>query len=395
MRFPCLIILCLFLPLISLAQYGIITGVVTHSGAKTPLARASVFLSNSSIGSATTEDGTFTLSGIRPGQYELVVTILGYEDYSKTVLVGREPIKLDIELIQKPLQLREVVITSNADWKRNYEVFKRDFIGIDENAKKCKVVNPHVIDLVYNKPKQAVEASSDEFLIVENGALGYRVKFLLKDFSTSKLTRIVSYEGRVLFEDLPGSETQKKIWHQKREDAYYGSTMHFYRSLYAGKMASEGFVIRKLLRIPNPLRRPEELIQQKIKMFNKYYNRDSLNYWIDQNNMVRYRDQLVREPMHDYDILRSTGQQGIFAMTFKDYLYVVFTKKREETDFKDLYRPLDMENFETSVITLYQPYALFDMNGVVISSRSTLYEGTWSKAKLSTLLPVDYVPDVR
>jgi len=60
--------------------------------------------------------------------------------------------------------------------------------------------------------------------------------------------------------------------------------------------------------------------------------------------------------------------------------------------FKDIYHPLDLPNYQTSVITLYKPYALFDMNGSVISSHSTLFEGTWAKNKIAELLPVDYVP---
>ena len=73
-------------------------------------------------------------------------------------------------------------------------------------------------------------------------------------------------------------------------------------------------------------------------------------------------------------------------------LYVTYTKKREETYFKDIYRPLDMENYETSVITLFKPYYIvFDKNGSVLGP-SPLYEGTWSKAKLANFLPVDYEP---
>src|SRR5277367_1729754 len=125
MRFPWLILICILFPFAALAQNGIISGTVTNADSKKPLPRASVFLSNSAIGSATGEDGKYILSGIRPGQYTLVVSILGYEEYSKTILVGREPIKLDIELAQKPLQLREVVISSSADWKKNYEAFRK------------------------------------------------------------------------------------------------------------------------------------------------------------------------------------------------------------------------------------------------------------------------------
>ena len=123
MRFPWLILFCLFFPFAVLAQSGVISGVVISADSKKPLPRASVFLSNSAVGSATNEEGKYLLSGIRPGQYTMVVSILGYEEYSKTILVGSEPIKLDIELASKPLIHREVVISSSADWKKNYEAF--------------------------------------------------------------------------------------------------------------------------------------------------------------------------------------------------------------------------------------------------------------------------------
>jgi beta-phosphoglucomutase-like phosphatase (HAD superfamily) len=50
-----------------------------------------------------------------------------------------------------------------------------------------------------------------------------------------------------------------------------------------------------------------------------------------------------------------------------------------------------MENFETSIITLNSDYILFDMNGTVVGP-APLYEGTWSKAKLADMLPLDYEP---
>jgi hypothetical protein len=73
----------------------------------------------------------------------------------------------------------------------------------------------------------------------------------------------------------------------------------------------------------------------------------------------------------------------------------VYTKKRDEVYNKDLYRPLDMPNYETSILTLFEPnFALFDMNGIIVS-QPPLLEGAWAKSRLSNLLPVDYVPDVK
>lgn len=393
MRFPWLILLCLLVPFVAFAQDGIITGVVTSADSKKPLPRASVFLSNSQVGTATAEDGTFTMAGIRPGQYNMVVTILGYEDYSKPILVGREPIKLNIQLTPKPLMLREVVISSAADWKKNYEAFKKDFIGTDENSKYCLVNNPHILNLTFNQTKQILHADADEFLVVDNKALGYRVKFLVRDFNVDKINGIVSRSGDQVFEDLPGSDAQKKKWHEAREAVYYGSAMHFYRSLYQDKLDAEGFVVYSLHRTLNPIRPSEEVLRHKIKVFSDQGRRDSLKYYYEIANIDKwYMEDLMKPPLNQIEILSRTEQQGIWVLHFSNYLYVVYTKKRDEVFFKDLYRPLDMPNYETTVLTLLDGFPMFDMNGTVVAN-SPLYEGTWSKSRLSDMLPVDYVPD--
>jgi hypothetical protein len=396
MRFPWLVLLCFLCPVIVIAQNGVISGKITSKETKSAVARASVFLSNSSFGTVTSADGTFTLSGLRPGQYTLVVTTLGFTDYSKTVLVTDAPIKLDIELEPKVIELREVTISSSskADWKRNYAQFRDEFIGTDQNAKNCDVVNPKILNFTYHRTQQVLEAYADEFLIVDNRGLGYRVKFLLKNFKSDRLGGIISYEGQRLFEELPGSAAEKKRWRTNRDMAYYGSAMHFFRALYTDKLREEGFDVRRLNRIPNPERPAEDVIQRKITMFKNQRRADSANHWIDLNNLPRYSKEKVSDvPWLAFELLRTTEQQGIFAITFPNYLYVIYTKKREETPFKDVFRPLDMPNYETTVVTLFNKdhYALFDKNGVVVGE-SPLYEGTWSKARLSELLPVDYVP---
>lgn len=393
MRFPWLILFILLAPFTSLAQNGTITGLVTGAESKKPLPRASVFLSNSASGTATSEDGTFTLSGLRPGQYTLVVSILGYEEYNKTILVGREPIRLNIELAAKPLMLREVVISSDADWKRNYEMFKREFIGVDENAKNCVVTNPHILNITYNPTKQLLHADADQFLIVENRALGYRIKFLVDDFNIDKISNIISSSGQRVFEEMQGNETQKKKWHQKREEAYYGSAMHFFRSLYTDKLTEEGFKLYHLNRYLNPDRPKEEIIRRKIEQYKTQRRIDSANFWIGLANLSKYyHESLTQPPLFPWEIMTTTEQTGIYSLHFSNYLYVVYTKATDDVYNKDIYRPLDMPNYAVSVITLMAPYALFDMNGIIIQN-APLYEGTWARNRLSDMLPVDYVPD--
>lgn len=392
MRRGWFLILCLCLPFTLAAQNGVITGKVTSAASKAAVANASVFLSNASYGTSSAEDGSFSLRNVKPGQYDLVVTVLGYEEYSQRIMVGSQPNDLNIQLTPKVMMMKAVTIISNADWKKNYEQFKKEFIGVTENSKQCKVVNPRVLDLIFYRKRQTLEASSDEFLVVENQALGYRVKFLLNRFSSDRISNVISYAGKALFEELPGSESQKKKWKQKREDAYYGSPQHFYRALYKNQLTQDGFVIYNYTRALNPNRPQEALIQQKIKQFNGI-SRDSALYWVNQQDVPKwYHEVLVKPALTSFDVVRTTPREGLFAITCPAYLYVVYTKRHEETSFRDIYRPLDMENFETSVLTFYKQYALFDRNGIVVAE-SPLYEGTWSKKKFADLLPVDYEPN--
>jgi hypothetical protein len=402
MRFQ-LICLGLLLPLLSWAQLGSISGKISRSATKAPIARASVFLSNSSFGTVSSDNGTYTLNNIRPGQYILVVTAIGYEDYTKTILVDHDALNLDVELKDKSIQLREVVISTStkADWRRNYQQFKEEFIGTDKNAKDCEVINPDVLNFTTHKSKKVLEAYADDFLVVENRALGYRVMFLVKDFKSDHISGIISYSGQRLFEELPGKESQKKKWQAKRDEAYYGSAMHFYRSLYKSKLQDEGFEVYKLRRFLNPDRPPEEVIQKHMDKLRAESNSrsfnlsiDTIKYWTDMQSMSRYYMQDISDVKYfEEEICRITDKPGIYALTFPDCLYVIYTKKREETYFKEVYRTLTMPNYETTVLSFLgnERVTFFDMNGIILAD-GPLYEGTWSKSRLSTLLPVDYVP---
>ncbi len=391
MRRLIFIALQLLSPVILLAQTGVITGKILRADTKEPLAKVSVFLSNATVGTTTSEDGTYTLRGIRPGQYDLVMTSVGYEEKTQQVLVGSQALTINAELKPQVMQLGEVIVTDNANWKANYAMFLTEFLGTSANAKQCKITNPHDITLIYRRSKKTLEAFSYDFINIENRALGYRVKFLLRSFKSDKLNNLISWQGRLLYEDLPGSEAQKRKWEERRQDTYYGSSLHFFRSLVSGNYAKEGFIMNILSRRPNPERPPQELIMKKIDQF-QMVNRDSINYWVRMYELPKYQERLDRQIITPDQVVHPTERNGLYAIQFPECLYVIYTKKREMMDFKDIYRPLDMPNFEVSVVTLYKPYAVFDNNGAVVSAQSTLFEGTWSKSKVAELLPVDYVP---
>jgi len=392
-----LILLIFLFPAVTFAQITI-SGKVTTSVSHTGIGKVSVFLSNSSYGTETTDDGSFHLVGVKPGEYTLVASSLGFKQYSKQVLVGTDPITIDIPLESKVEQLRGVVITTPADFKKNLEIFKREFIGMKENSKRCEIMNPHALNMIYHARKLTLEAWTDDFLIVENRALGYRIKFLLDTFSTSGVNGLTQWEGKVYFEEMKGTDEQKQEWKRKREESYYGSSRNFFRSLYNNTLPADGFIIHRLTRELNPDRPDDAVIRQKLNYFKEQprtrINVDSFNYYIGKLNMSKYyHESLSKQPLQPFQIYEPTGKQGLYALkfSFTGCLYVIYTKRREDTDFKDIYRTLDMPNYETSVLTLLAPYSLFDSNGVLFQD-PPLIEGSWSKDKLSELLPFDYIP---
>lgn len=396
MRFFRLLLFCFLMPVAVLAQSVSITGRVVTKASKTGIPQASVFLSNSSFGTSTAGDGTFQLNHLRPGQYTLVVTSLGFQDYTKKVQVEDGSVNVEVELEPKVVQLREVTISTNskADWKRNFEQFKKEFLGADDNAKLCQILNPDVIYFTYHKKDLVLEAETEKFLVIDNLALGYRVKFLLRDFKSDGIAEVITYGGERLFQELPGSKAQKKIWDKARDDAYYGSSMHFLRALYTDKLKEEGFEVRHLTRYPNPARPSDDVIRKNINKYRSLGQVEMANHWIETSNLSKYyMDKVSDIPYMSFELLKPTQTPGIFAISCPNYVYVTYLKKRDENNYRDIFRPLDMPNFETSVITFTNnpPFAFFDKNGIVVDG-SPLYEGAWSKSRLSQLLPVDYVP---
>jgi len=392
MRFLLRILLILLLPVMALAQDGTITGKVTSADLQMPLAKASVFLSNATYGTSTETDGSFALRGLKPGQYELVVSYVGYDSYHKTLMVGASPINLNIEMHLKSIGLTEISVSAHKFSKENYAMFLKYFLGTSANARQCKILNPKVIDLNYRKNDKILEGHSDDFIIIENRALGYRLKYLLEEFKFDGVENIVSIGGQPLYEDLPGSKSQLAKWKAKREDTYYGSSMHFYRSLIKNDLESQGFVMYRLIRRPNPERPPQAVIVNRLDHFEAIGNADSLRHWQQLYNMKRYDEYVIEKPIPYYDVLRSTDSTGVFAITFTNNLYVVYKRKHDTVIDTQLFRPLDMDDSMVSIVTLHKGYAFFDSNGIVLSGRDVLNEGAWARDKMPELLPVNYEP---
>ena len=394
----------LFLNLSLNAQNLSITGIIKDKkGVELP--GAGVYLSNYKNATSTDGEGKFTLSNLKPGNYDVLVQMMGFQPYTKNVVLSDKSVSIQIVLEENSIQLNEVVIRTDPNREKYLQVFKEFFIGKTPNAAKCKILNPGVLRVDYDKDRRILTVKSDDFLIIENKALGYQLRYMLQFFEYNYNTRIVYYSGLPNYQELKGSKGNKQRWLDKRETAYYGSSQHFFKSLYVGTSKEQGYLLHKLIKIPNSQRPPDSIINKQIARLTKYRNivirvgsavNDSLNYWLKVRDMPKEISTLNRQEIL-LDTLVQQHYRDLKSMRFKDQLYVIYTKERETTAYSNMSghsvsRPLDIPNYQISIINMLQSPVHFYENGGIYEPKSLLYEGYWAYEKIADMVPMDYIP---
>lgn len=94
----------------AVAQDGVVNGTVASEGEAVPF--ANVGLVGTNYGAATDDNGVFTIKNVPAGNYELVVALIGYNQYKQKIEVkaGQE-VKLQVVLEESSLELNQVVVT--------------------------------------------------------------------------------------------------------------------------------------------------------------------------------------------------------------------------------------------------------------------------------------------
>jgi hypothetical protein len=382
------------LPVSCLAQFTI-TGRILNQADKKPVANASVFLANGTIGSRTAEAGTFLLQNIKPGKYQLVVSIVGFVAYSQTIQVAKSNMVLpDIEISPKTIALQEVSVKFDPNREKNLQLFKDEFLGKSDIAKECKLLNPEILDISYDDATGTLTASSDDFLVIENDALGYKVNYLLTNFLLNNKdpnAEEIHYEGSILFEEMKGTPEQKHGWEKNREEVYQNSAVHFFRSALKNRLDEEGFSVHQIAIYNNPQRPPDSLIKAKISFF-KNSKRDSLSYWTKKSKLPKNLQTLMRYPLTGKEIIKPSGMPGEYALGCEnDALYIAYNKNHH-FHIENSFNHLDASNTEATVVHFVTPYAFIEENGGITNPNSVSFDGVWARNRIAEELPVNYEP---
>jgi len=374
-----------------------IAGKVIDSATSKPLADASVYIANSTLGTKTDENGAYSFVNLKPGNYEIIASCLGYKAKQGALNVKSGDNIVNLALAPRDIELKEVVI-GTGDWKINLNKFKQEFIGTS-NSQECAILNAEVLNLHFDYAKNRLIANTSDFLEIQNNKLGYKLRFLVKEFWADYNTLQCHYAGSVIFEELKGKKSDLKNWTKNRQIAYNGSFRHFLTSLAANQLVQDRFIVKTLTRTPNTQRPPDEVIKQKTKFFATQFEKnkhagDSVMKWAALRKLPKLNSELGNTALKRDDLMIETSTPGVYQLQFPGYVYIIYQKKSVDFDFDDLFRFKEAFDHQISALSLKTPAmpTFFDSNGLLLSKDSLLFEGAWD-SRIVDLLPFDYMPE--
>lgn len=224
-----------------------IQGRIIDANTKEPIEGASVYFDNTTIGCISNNIGEFEIPFNESINTPLVISFIGYK--KQVVTDYNLETNLKIKLEEELSTLNEVVIDSKDSWsrKKKLEQFKLQFLGFSSNSLSCKIRNEDDIILRYLEADNILVASARRPIKIYNKNLGYEIEYDLQEFEIQyeissgslKINSVSSvfYFGTTFYKS---DQENNKIL-KRRRNAYYGSMLHFMRSLLYHKLEENKF----------------------------------------------------------------------------------------------------------------------------------------------------------
>src|SRR6185503_1056105 len=163
----------------------LISGKILDQATQSPLAGASVFCQNTTIGVISNSEGNFSIR-LPAGGYDLIVSYTGYETFSQRISSDNAAAPLTVELKKQDKTMQEVAVVASNEvvdgWAKYGKFFLDNFIGTTPNAALCKMENTDSLHFFYSKKRNRLKVLTNAELVINNNALGYRIRYQLDSF---------------------------------------------------------------------------------------------------------------------------------------------------------------------------------------------------------------------
>lgn len=379
----------------------LLKGVVLDAEKNKPMPNASVFLNTTSTGTITNEQGNFTLT-IPNGKYELIVSSVGYETYNQTINANELSDFITIKLKVKSELMQTVIVEpyEKDGWEKWGKFFLDNFIGTSANALNCKIKNTKVIHFHNSKKTNELSAFADEPLIIENKALGYTLKYQLETFTYNFKSNYLLYTGYPFFQLMKGSAGKQKRWEKNRRGAYFGSMMHFMRSVYRNKISEEGFEVRSLQKIRNAEKQRVKAAysgnMHPVKSANgtmviTHINKDTADYYDRILRQEDYKD-VIGKNILSGDSIAYAADSTTAGLDFKNYLLVIYKNKVAPLEYLQQF-PKSSATMMSQIVLINEKPVEIQVNGSYYNPVDLMSTGYWAwSEKIAMMLPLDYKP---
>lgn len=355
----CLLYTFLFISITVLSQksYWTISGSL-NDDKKVQIKSAIVFVNNTSIGTITNENGSFQLNiPNKFSQVELVICLGGFKTIKRKINYSLEVQVFKIQMEKVILSNEKSVSTKlDKDWKQKWKIFEKALLGDSEFARNCKILNPEVVKLVYDKDRKVI-ATAIEPVQIKNNALGYKILYqmnkLVSDGSTSHSS------GLKYFEKIRTNNASiKRRWEKNRKDVFSDSFRNFLLALSLNKLEENDFEVYKIA-LDNTTLSGQRSIANDLK--------DGALIATEATRICTYDKET----------------ENFFIRS--EYPLIIFLKKRQTKKPYFLDYP-----YKYSEIVLPRGYAEFTENGWPIRPNSIVMKYYWGIEGISNILPDDY-----
>ncbi|KOF03747.1 hypothetical protein OB69_05535 [Roseivirga seohaensis subsp. aquiponti] len=357
-----------FLFIVTLSVFGqnasqfVIKGNVADKQTGETLPYASVFLANTTVGTVSNDQGDFVLNVPKSGSYDLIIKFAGYKTFTQSIqFFEPQTIEVTAKLDVDTRQVSGVTVMAKKDekWRRNLEDFKIGFLGTSPFAEQCKILNEEVIDFYFDEENNIFEAFASEPLIIENKALGYRIKYVLEGYYVYFNEKYSSYWGYPSYEELRGDKKPRARWLKNREIAYLGSVDHFFSSLFNNNLKKDGYVVQMARDIEGK----------------RYLDRNELDL---------------------YQFVKPGATENSKRLEFEHILYVTYTKELVSEEMGSVINVSKVPvsgNKQRSQFYLLEgkTFIEFEKNGYVYNPLDYLVADYWAIEKMGDLMPIDYI----
>jgi hypothetical protein len=229
---------------LKVGQSQVVKGTLHDKSDNQVISFASIYINGTSVGTNSDQNGYFELDISKYNSLPLTVSALGYFSLTLTDFQADNPI--EIYLLPKTFELNEVVVAAKSTWKdrkANLKLFRNQFLGTGYNGQNCVITNEG--DITFKNSGDTLKAYASKPILIVNNALGYKISYYLDNFEYCWKCKSFLYKGNAFFsEDMSTSLTSKNFFEKRRKKAYLGSRSHFFSSLWANTLNSNGFVIK-------------------------------------------------------------------------------------------------------------------------------------------------------